>query len=122
MNTASFGQRLRELRLKSNMSLRELSEKLNISFSALGNYERNNREPNFDTLKKIADFFDVSLDYLLGLSDNPNIITFTDVFYGANYSTKRKIFSLIEQLNDEEQNAVYKYVNFLLSQRDNNLK
>ncbi|MDI6601641.1 MAG: helix-turn-helix transcriptional regulator [Thermoanaerobacteraceae bacterium] len=60
-----FGDKLRKLRKERHLTQRELAAKLSISRSALSLYESNKREPDFATLKKIADFFDISLDYLL---------------------------------------------------------
>jgi transcriptional regulator with XRE-family HTH domain len=61
-----FGDILRSSRESESLSIRELAKFLDISYSALGKYERNEREPDIETIKKIADFFSVSLDYLLG--------------------------------------------------------
>ncbi len=62
----NFGERLRSLRSEKEYSLRKMAEELEISFSALGKYERNEHQPDFDTLKKIANYFNVSIDWLLG--------------------------------------------------------
>lgn len=62
----NFGERLQELREDRDISRKELSAYLNVSVSALGMYEQGRREPNIETLVKIADYFDVSLDFLLG--------------------------------------------------------
>lgn len=61
-----FANRLQELRENSFISRKDLAAALNISVSALGMYERGQREPNIDMLVKIADYFDVSVDFLLG--------------------------------------------------------
>jgi transcriptional regulator with XRE-family HTH domain len=61
--------RLRELRTEKNLSLRELAEKLELSYSSVGKYERDEAQPSFDILFKLADFFDVSIDYLIGYTD-----------------------------------------------------
>lgn len=61
----SFGERLKNLRLESNMTQEDLSNKLNVSRAAVGRYENNERFPDKTILKKIADIFDVSTDYLL---------------------------------------------------------
>lgn len=61
--------RLKSLREEHKLTLRQLSEKLNISYSSLGKYEREEQQPSFDTLIKIASFFNVSTDYLLGYSN-----------------------------------------------------
>ena len=60
-----FGDILRELLEEKELSQKQLAEDLNISASAVGNYVRNNREPDFETLKKIAAYFHVSTDFLL---------------------------------------------------------
>ena len=69
---ASFGERLRILRSEKNLNQAELGEKLGevigierISSSAIGSYERNEREPNYTFLRAMADYFGVSFDYLL---------------------------------------------------------
>ena len=67
----TFGERLRVLRLEKKLTLRELAKELDISFSALGKYERNERQPDFETLEKLADYFNVSIDYLLGRKKIP---------------------------------------------------
>jgi transcriptional regulator with XRE-family HTH domain len=60
-----FGDILRDLLEERNLSQKQMAEDLNISASAVGNYVRNNREPDFETLKKIAGYFQVSTDFLL---------------------------------------------------------
>jgi transcriptional regulator with XRE-family HTH domain len=65
----SFGKRLRELRRAKKITQKELARILKISESAVGMYERDEREPSFELTKKIADVFDVTTDYLLGRSD-----------------------------------------------------
>lgn len=57
---------LKELREKRGLTQAQLSNSLKISPSAIGMYEQGRREPDHETLSKIADFFDVSIDYLIG--------------------------------------------------------
>jgi transcriptional regulator with XRE-family HTH domain len=54
------------LRKAAGLSQYELARRLNMGRSALGNYEQGDREPDFETVRRIADFFRVSVDYLLG--------------------------------------------------------
>lgn len=72
----SFGDRLRKLRLENNMTQEDLSKKLNVSRATVGRYETNERFPDKNILKEIADTFEVSIDYLLGRTDNRNGSTF----------------------------------------------
>lgn len=61
-----FARRLRELRTQRELSQAELARKLGVSKSRISMYELGSREPDFETLELIADFFNVDMDYLLG--------------------------------------------------------
>ncbi len=65
----SFGKRLKLLREQKNLSQRDLAKILNMAPSTLAMYEVDKREPDFSTIKKLADFFNVTTDYLLGRTD-----------------------------------------------------
>lgn len=69
-----FGDRLKKLREEKNMYQKDLANILGVSAGAIGMYENNKRTPDFDILKKIADVFDVTIDYLLGRTNNPTTI------------------------------------------------
>lgn len=69
---SKFKDILKELRLKDNLTQQELASGLGISFSSVSMYERGQREPNFETLELIADYFNVDMDYLLGKSSVKN--------------------------------------------------
>lgn len=71
MNMAAFSERLKKLREKSGLSQSELATRLNIAKSTLAMYETGKREPNFDMVQRIAEFFDISIDYLLCRTDDP---------------------------------------------------
>lgn len=68
-----FGKKLKELRLEKKINQSELGEKIGISPSTVGMYERDQRFPDKDILGKIADYFEVSVDYLLGRTDERNL-------------------------------------------------
>lgn len=61
----SFGDNLRTLIEEKDITQKELAQRLNIAPSTLGSYVQNVREPDFETLKTIARYFNVSTDYLL---------------------------------------------------------
>lgn len=63
---AAFKYILKSLRTSMQLTQDELAKKLNISRSTIGMYEKGAREPDFETLELIADFFNVDIDYLLG--------------------------------------------------------
>jgi len=60
-----FGDRLKLLRTEKEITQKELAEMLNVSPSTVGMYERNQRDPDTATLSFLADYFEVSVDYLL---------------------------------------------------------
>jgi len=61
-----LGQRIKELRIERGLKQKEVAEKLEVTHAAIGNYESGKREPNIDLLIRLADCFDVSVDYLVG--------------------------------------------------------
>lgn len=63
--------RLKELRKSKKINQQKLALKLNITQAAVSKYELGLSEPDIDTLIKIAEIFQVSVDYLIGFSDNP---------------------------------------------------
>ena len=67
----NFGERLKQLIEENNLTQRQLSRELNIAPTTLSGYANGYREPDFFTLTKFADYFNVSVDYLIGYSDNP---------------------------------------------------
>lgn len=67
----TFGNRIKTLRSERKLTQKELADSLSLGESTISFYESDKREPDYDTLKKIADFFEVSVDYLMGRTDDP---------------------------------------------------
>lgn len=61
-----FGDRIAQLRKRENLTQEGLAKKIGITRASLSHYEKNRREPDYDTLNKLANFFNVSTDYILG--------------------------------------------------------
>lgn len=61
--------RLKQLRREKGLKQDDLAKKFGIAQQTISNYEKRIREPDITTLKKMAEFFDVSLDFLLGTTD-----------------------------------------------------
>ncbi|RKI67370.1 XRE family transcriptional regulator [bacterium 1xD42-67] len=66
---AKFCERIRELRIERGLKQREMAEQFGLAVNSYQAYEYATRYPEFPGLIAIADFFDVSLDYLVGRSD-----------------------------------------------------
>ena len=64
-----FGEKLRELRIEKKLSQKRLGEIFQVCNQTVSFWETGSREPDLDTLKNIALFFEVSVDYLLGLEE-----------------------------------------------------
>lgn len=83
MELQIFADRLKELRQKLNITQKEFSEKIGITAAALSSYENNIKNPSIAVAKRIAEAFNVSIDWLCGLSEErglePEIKTYRDV-------------------------------------------
>ena len=105
---AQFDRILKLLRTEKKMSQQELADALGISKSSINMYERGERQPNFEVLETIADFFNVDIDYLLGRTTkttkiiNPN--TIAAHFDGDEYT-------------EEELDRIKEFAAFVISNR-----
>lgn len=85
-----------KLRKENNLTQKELAEKLYLTQNGYSSYENGRTEPNIETLCKIADFYNVSLDYLVGREYKNDIGYLTDKQHSA--------VILIKQLNNDNLN------------------
>jgi transcriptional regulator with XRE-family HTH domain len=65
-----FSQRIKELRLSRNLSLKEVAKIIGMSLMAYAHYEYGDRQPSIETIVKLCDLYDVSADYLIGRTDS----------------------------------------------------
>ena len=70
-NVATFLERLSSLKESNNLLQKDIAKELNIPLRTYQRYEYGEREPPLSALITIADYFDISLDYLVGRSDDP---------------------------------------------------
>ncbi|WP_433958886.1 helix-turn-helix domain-containing protein [Cytobacillus horneckiae] len=82
-----LGDRLKILRSERKLTQEELASKIGVTRGTYAHYEINKRQPDYDTLIKLADFFEVSTDYLLKgedfYSQAKNILDNPDLQYAA---------------------------------------
>ncbi|KAB8139072.1 helix-turn-helix transcriptional regulator [Gracilibacillus oryzae] len=90
----SFNKRLSTLRKKHKHSRDDLASKLGVSYSTIAKYETGSREPDFKTLEKISQIYDVTIDYLLGRTDNP---------VGEREETINRAFHDFDNITDKEK-------------------
>lgn len=118
-----LGKRLREARDMSGLKQIEASKKLGISNGTLSGYERNYRDPDTDILYKMADLYDVKIDWLTGRSDNPKM----DIEEDEKESIMKRIadefpdanlmFHDLASMTAEDLQDVYDYIKFKKSQK-----
>lgn len=111
---SDFATRLRELRKTNNVSQQKLSKYLNFGYTAIANYESGRNQPSLDTVKKIAQYFDVTVDYLIGASDYPrreNDIT----------DKESELLGIFRRINEEEKEALLKIISQHISIGNRNI-
>lgn len=67
----SFASRLKDLRTSRNLTMESLAKDLDTTRATISNFENEQRKPSLDMIIKIADYFQVSVDYLVGRTDDP---------------------------------------------------
>lgn len=68
-----FAERIKTLRIKKNIKQSELGEIVGLTYTAVSDIERGRRTTTLEKLDALADYFEVSVDYLMGRTDNPKI-------------------------------------------------
>lgn len=107
-----FANRLRQLRESSGYkSQQELAGALGVAQSTVANWECARREPNYETTVKLADFFGVTVDYLMGRSDDPQGGAVSDeglkaAFWGGEADLSQE--EMDELWRDVREYAAYK--------------
>lgn len=99
--------RIKDLRIKSGYSQKQIAEMLFVNQTAVSQWERGVTTPTKDTLLKLADIFNVSIDYLLGRSSNttePDIVAF--------HKNKSGDFT------EEEREEIDNFIEYIISKRN----
>ncbi|MBU5676809.1 helix-turn-helix domain-containing protein [Alkaliphilus sp. MSJ-5] len=108
-----FGHTLRKLREEKDISQVELAKKLNITSQSLSQYELNKRIPDIEMINRLADFFDVSVDYLLGRTDikQPikDIIKNQKKYNGSSDEISKEIRNLSPESQEELKKLIELY-------------
>ena len=101
-NQKTFAKNLSELRRRSGLSQRKAAADLKISQALLSHYENGAREPGLGFVCRVCDYYNVTADYLLGRSSNPNGIDrsayVTKAFIGELRVLANKAEAALEEL------------------------
>ena len=95
----TFAEKLRMLRKQKGLSQGEVARRLHFQRATYGQYEQGRRHPDYETLIKIADFYDISVDYLLGRESFAQVI---DIKEALEDPTKSVTWG-DQKLSDEER-------------------
>jgi transcriptional regulator with XRE-family HTH domain len=107
---------IKKLRNECHLTQEELATKLGLTRSTIGMYETGKREPDFETLEKIADFFNVNMNYLLGKESNDVFLRIKKAMQHKNMDIQTfcdKIYSHPDQFYNWENNVSDSYLQFL---------
>lgn len=99
--------RLKELRTDKNLSQAKLAELFNISQQAVSHYEKGSRDIDSALLKNLAKFFNVSTDYLLGISDIKNYTDDSNITIALNSDTD------YDDLPDEAIKEINSFIDYV---------
>ena len=104
MNDRSFQDVFKELRLEKNLSQDKIAEELDVSPALISKWERNYSTPAPEMLEYIADYFNVSVDYLIGRSKYKNLEK-------DNSDLDNLLFSKAKELSDDDKKAILGVIN-----------
>lgn len=107
--TDVFAERFKKLRLEKKLSLQKVAQDLNVTAQSLSLYEKGQRTINIDLLKRTAEYFKVSSDYLIGISDVAS--TDTDLktackYIGLSEESVKCISSMSHRYEDKYRRAL----------------
>ncbi len=107
-----FKERLKSLRKERKLTQSALGAILNYGYTAISNYESGRNEPSITDLKKIAEFFDVSMDYLLCVNDIRNPYIERD--YPEQFNEFKNIYTM---LDNDRRNMLDDFMRWMLDRQ-----
>ncbi|MFE5801727.1 helix-turn-helix domain-containing protein, partial [Bacillus thuringiensis] len=99
-----IGEKIKELRKNSKITQEQLGNAIGVSKMAISYFEKGKKSPGRESLKKIADYFGVTTDYLLGRSEDPELNEEEDKVVSEE---GKNIMSLIESLPEDERKKAW---------------
>lgn len=115
---SEVGVKIAKLRKEKEVGQKELAAFLRMSIGTISNYEKGVHSPDLSTLCKLADYFQVTTDYLLGRTSYRCAPEVLDDYLTSDY-TVNHIVNTILSLNPEARSAVIHYANYLKDTQEN---
>lgn len=97
-----ISERLKSLRLKIGLSQRDLCDKFHFSYTQYNNWERGRAEPDIAALIELSTFYNVSIDYLVGKTDDASISNFEIEFKKMSPQDQLSFFNLMVTVNKKK--------------------
>lgn len=107
----TLGQRIQELRKKANLSQNDLASKIEVSYPQMSRYEIKGVQPPADVLKRLADVFGVSIDYIVNgtlLEKAENTLSDTELL---------QQFKEVELMSENDKNTIKELINAFITKR-----
>ena len=119
ISPVNFAIRLKELRENRNLTQAELAEQLNIGISTIGMWESTQRTPTAKMLLKLISFFDCTLDYLLGKTDDVGAVVSP---IDSSDPREKELLSMFRQMNTAQQNRFLGIAEGMIEENKKNIR
>ncbi|WP_404989328.1 helix-turn-helix domain-containing protein [Clostridium culturomicium] len=118
----TLGSRLNELREEKNLTLEYVANRLGTTKVSIGRYEKDEREPKGEMLKALADFYDVTTDYLLCRTDirKDQILIPDEPEIHLGEKARKHLMTVaahLDDLDDEQIDEVNNFIGYLKSRK-----
>jgi transcriptional regulator with XRE-family HTH domain len=111
-----FGEQLKKLRKERKLNQIDFAKSVQISQGQLSSYEANKYKPSFDVIKRMADFFGVSTDYLLGNTDDRTPLNKAPTLNDIKIADLTSINGV--PISDSDKQLIESYIDVLLKGRN----
>ncbi|MCP4136211.1 MAG: helix-turn-helix transcriptional regulator [bacterium] len=108
----NIGEKLRKMRKMNDLSQAELSKRISVHATNIARYESNKQKPTIDVLKKIADYYDVTIDYFLSEND--------DIKPASKIRDKVLLekFEKIEDFDEDEKRIIIELIDAFIAKHE----
>lgn len=125
---ANFSERVKELRLQKKLTIRDLAREISIDHTAISKWENAINTAPQDMVLKLAEYFNVSTDYLLGRTDDPRPFPVEDTrsidekWNDPKNEFLYAMYGEVQDLTDEQKEEILNFVDYLKSKADKEKK
>ncbi|PAT01058.1 hypothetical protein CI105_08575 [Candidatus Izimaplasma bacterium ZiA1] len=109
MEKVKIGSKLKELRSSSGITQKVIANHLNIRVNSYSQYENDIRQPDYDTLRKITEFYEVTMDYLFGFESGDDLVELRLMINNLTkeYKLIQKMISSYREDNEADLGTIF---------------